>query len=419
MTLVPPFPANEALRLEALSRYEILDTPPEESFDNITRLAAQICQTPMAVITLIDAKRQWFKSKLGITITEIPREIAFCAYTILQSDLFIVKDALADERFATNPAVISEPHIRFYAGAPLITADGHALGSLAVIDQKPRQLNPEQAEALRILAHQVITELDLRRLITEMKQIITARREAEERLRQQQLELAHMARLCLAGGMASGLAHELNQPLAAIVSYGEGGLELVRSGKVDTNQLTKVLEQVVNQAMRAHGIIHHLRDFVRKQEPQRSLVDINALIQEVVRLAEPEAQKHAVRIRQEFAEGLPSLLVDNIQIQQVVLNLVQNGIEAMREGGAERRELTLRTASAGNNTIQVTVSDTGPGLSAENPHKLFMPFFTTKASGMGLGLSISKSIIEAHGGRLWASPNADRGISFHFTLPSG
>lgn len=124
MALTPPLPANEALRLEALIRYGILDTPPEASFDNITRLAAQICQTPMAVITLIDANRQWFKSKLGITVSETPRELAFCAYTILQSDLFIINDAQADDRFATNPAVVSEPYIRFYAGAHLTTTAG-------------------------------------------------------------------------------------------------------------------------------------------------------------------------------------------------------------------------------------------------------------------------------------------------------
>lgn len=418
MALLPPLPANETLRLAALIRYGILDTPPEESFDNITHLAAQICQTPMAVITLVDAKRQWFKSRLGITVSETPRELAFCAYTILQSDLFIVNDARMDDRFATNPAVVSEPYIRFYAGAPLITADGYALGSLAVIDQAPRQLSLEQAAALRILARQVITELDLRRLVTELQQAITMRKEAEERIHRHQEELAHMARLCLAGEMASGLAHEINQPLSAIVTYAQGGLELVRRGKTDSDQLLEVLEKVVGQALRGSEIIHHLRDFVRKQETHRRPLDVNVLIREVMDLVAPQAQKCRVQIRLELTEPLPSVFADNIQIQQVVLNLVQNGIEALCGAGTEPRELIIGTAQPENDAIEVTVSDNGPSLSPDDLNKLFLPFFTTKTNGMGLGLSITKSIIEAHGGQIWANPNPDRGIAFHFTLPS-
>jgi GAF domain-containing protein len=184
-----PLPKNEAGRRAALASYAILDTDPEPSFDDLNHLASFICKTPIALITLVDEHRQWFKSRLGLSTEQTSRDIAFCSHAILQDDIFVVPDALHDERFRENPLVAGEPHIRFYAGVPLVNDDGYALGTLCVIDQIPRELSLTEKEALKALSRLVLGQMELRRNLVLLKQALNDRSKQEH---ERQREIAKL-----------------------------------------------------------------------------------------------------------------------------------------------------------------------------------------------------------------------------------
>ncbi len=243
--------------------------------------------------------------------------------------------------------------------------------------------------------------------------------EAEVHARKHQGELAHAARLSTLGGMAAGLAHEINQPLAAIVSYARGCARRLRTGDARPEALLEIVESIAAQALRAAAVLRRIRDFVRHRELPRERVDLGELVREALRFAEVEARHQGVALRVELSPTPLAVDVDPVQIEQVILNLVRNGFEATasrlaRE--ADPREVVIRTARTPRGA-EVTVSDSGTGVSPETAARLFEPFFTTKRDGLGLGLSISRSIVEAHEGRLWASPNTPRGATFHVELP--
>ncbi len=191
----PSLPANETERLKELREYEILDTLPEEAYDDITLLASEICGTPIALVSLVDDERQWFKSRVGLEAAETPRDLAFCAHAILEpTDLMVVPDAQRDERFADNPLVTGDPKIRFYAGAPLVTSTGNALGTLCVIDREPRELDNGQAKALRALSRQVMAQLELRRTVADLERHERRLEEYQKRLESKNAQLAVLSR---------------------------------------------------------------------------------------------------------------------------------------------------------------------------------------------------------------------------------
>jgi two-component system, LuxR family, sensor kinase FixL len=246
---------------------------------------------------------------------------------------------------------------------------------------------------------------------------VTDRRHAEDEARQLQDRLTHFSRLSTMGEMAAGLAHEINQPLSAIATYAQASQRFLKQPEPDIAEVVAALEQINTQALRAGEVIRRLRNFVKNREVKREAVDCSRLLEDLRMLAETDARLHNIRLRIDADDALPTVYADPIQLQQVVLNLVRNAIDAMADAPEDRREVVLMTRRSEDGEIEITVADHGSGLAPEATEHLFNPFFTTKSGGTGLGLAISKSIVRAHGGRLWHTPNEGSGARFHFTLP--
>jgi PAS domain S-box-containing protein len=248
---------------------------------------------------------------------------------------------------------------------------------------------------------------------------VTERKRAEEereRLRQLEADLAHMNRVTMLGELASSLAHELNQPIAAAITSANACLRWLARNPPDLERARSAAIRIENDGTRAAEIIQRLRAFYKTgAPPQRELVDLNEVAGEMLALLRNEATRHSISLRTELARQLPQITADRVQLQQVLMNLMLNGIEAMTDGAGE---LTIRSQSTEGGGLLISVSDTGVGLPSEKQDQIFNAFYTTKPQGTGMGLAISRSIIEAHGGRLWATPNPERGATFHFTLPA-
>lgn len=244
---------------------------------------------------------------------------------------------------------------------------------------------------------------------------LTERRDQERRLQELQSELVHVSRLTAMGEMASSLAHELNQPLSAISNYMRGSATLLEAETIDRDRLRQALERAGDQALRAGDIIKRLREFVAKGETDRTVEDPARLLEEASALALVGAREQGVRVTLRFSRRAGSVIVDKIQVQQVALNLIRNAVDAMER--SPRKDLTISVERGKDDMALVRVADSGPGVDPDFADRLFQPFMTTKAQGMGVGLSICRTIIEAHGGRIWFEPNEGGGAVFSFTLP--
>lgn len=277
---------------------------------------------------------------------------------------------------------------------------------------------------LAVAGHSVRSEYLVARRTRELSAIneelgrqIGERRAAEEKARRHRAELAHVGRVRSMGEMASVVAHEINQPLSAILSYAQGCVRRLRTGSGRPEELAAAMEQVAQQARRAGQIIARVRGFVRPSSPMARRIDVNRAVRDVAELVAVDAHDHGIALRLDLAEPLPRAAADLVEIEQVVFNLARNAIDALSRAPAREREIVLATRGKGTDAVLVSVSDNGPGVAPQTQERLFESFFTTKPDGLGLGLAICQSIVGAYGGSMWMTPRAGGGAVFSFTLP--
>ena len=396
-------------------------------------IAAWFFGASAGILTSVAAAVLWFLSITlpGYTYSQYhvwDAVIQFATFAIFAAVIARLKTALshADERFATVleglDLVVYVTDARsgelLYANEPFREAfdDGAALPALPAGE---REGEIQEPGGRWFLVHaRPLRWTDGRMVSLHIATDITERRRTEELYLQQQEKLALTARLVAVGEMASTLAHELNQPLAAIANYNMGCARRLRSGEWDVAELTDAVEKSAAQAARASSVIQRLREFVASRQPTLVACDINDVVRGVRSTIEVEAGQHSVRLSLALSETIPYVRADQTLMEQVILNLARNAIDAMEDTPLEERELCIRSQSSRKDTIEVEVADRGRGINPEIEANLFSPFFSTKPHGMGLGLHISRSIVEAHGGHLWITPNGERGTLFHFTLRS-
>jgi PAS domain S-box-containing protein len=269
--------------------------------------------------------------------------------------------------------------------------------------------------AIELLANDLFGEPAVAGVVVNARDI-TERKHAEEALRQTQAELAHLNRVSTMGELGTSLAHELNQPIAAAMTNAKTCFRWLARNPPDLGEAREAITRIVSDVARAAGIINHLRSLYKKGAPtERDLVDVNEIAHEMLALLRSEATRYSIAIRAALAAELPKIKADRVQLQQVFMNLMLNGIEAMKDTGGE---LTIESECGRNGQLLISIKDSGVGLPTENVDQVFSAFFTTKSQGTGMGLSISRTIVESHGGRLWAQANTGRGATFHFTLPN-
>lgn len=389
--------------------YEVISTPRRHPIDQVQAMLAMGCQRfGLAIGILSHVEGERYEIVQAITPGgEISQGDVFALDDTYCRDTLRAKEPLGFEHASASdwrrhPCYL-KLKLEAYLGVPVRVGE-HVYGTLNFSSFRPRPapFTTVDRELIQLMARWVGSALEQERMTA------TAQR--------QQTLLAHASRLNTLGEMASGLAHEINQPITAISLYAETGLARLRNGPIDPAELRETLEKIAAQSTRTHAIIQQVRHFARQSKPQYLTVRVSALLDDIADFLDMETRRHHVHLRQDIGPDLPPVLADPLQVQQVILNLVRNAVDAT--GTVDGPRAILLSAHLGPDGVELAIQDNGPGLDPNLLRQLPHPFFTTKPDGLGLGLSISQSIVEAHGGRLWATPNRGAGATFHFTLPA-
>ncbi len=395
----PALPDNEPGRLEALASYHLMDTPPEKDFDDLAKVASQICQVPIALVTLMAGERHWFKAHHGTDILESPREISFCGHALLQIDRpLVVPDLTLDERFWDNPLVTGPTQVIFYAGVPLVNPEGFAIGTLCVIDHKPNQLADSQLEALKALANQAMAMMELRRKVSQLEQ---HRRQLDSANR----ELSEISYV---------LSHDIRSPLNSISSL----LEIIQEecGHQLDNNGKELLDMTLESAHNLHGLVKNTLEYfktLKSLDRKKEAVHLPSLLPEVLSLLALPAWAEV-----RFSEELPSVTVCKFALTHILLNLVSNAVKYSDE---EKCVVEIHFSEDDSHYI-LRVSDNGPGIPEAYTHKVFKLFQTLGREdrfgqkGTGLGLGLVKRMVEEIGGSIALSRPAGKGACFEIMI---
>lgn len=403
---IPELPVNEPQRLRALYDYDILDTPAEKEFDDITRLASRICKKPISLVTLLDVNRQWFKSRVGFDVSETPREVAFCAHAIHGDQIMEIKDATQDERFNQNPLVRDDPKIRFYAGMPLTTSDGFRLGTLCVIDNQPGTLDDDQRLSLQVLARQVIKLFELRLKVKESEKLAL-----QAEMQRQESERLHN----ISSKLISILSHDLKSPLTTL----RGFLHIFREQGIEQEEMDKFMQGIDQMLDTSTDLLENLMQWGSSQmnggEMRLQELDLHALVREVLDHLRAAADLKENTLINTVPTGLMAR-VDQHMIAFVLRNLVQNANKFTEKGSI------LVSIREDEDYYYLSVADNGSGMGKIQMDKLFHWDYRVSTSGTrgekgsGMGLLICREFVEMHQGEIYVDSEIGRGTTFTFSI---